>query len=93
MERDASLDEFLDTSPAGDDQSEAADTTDEQPSAAADQPAATTAEPDTGETTVEPAAVTARWDPDGEPCADCGEVVNRRWRDGEAFFCTDCKEW
>lgn len=36
---------------------------------------------------------TYRWTPGGEPCADCGDAVERRWRDGEAYVCADCKEW
>lgn len=43
---------------------------------------------------VEPAAATARVDPDGVACPDCGERVERRWRtdDGE-FVCAACTEW
>lgn len=40
-----------------------------------------------------PALGTYRWDPDGAPCAACGERAERRWRDGDAYVCADCKEW
>jgi hypothetical protein len=42
---------------------------------------------------VDPAVSTYRWSPGGEACADCGETVERRWLDGEAYVCGDCKEW
>jgi len=41
-------------------------------------------------------SVTMRWSGAGAPCADCGEGVARRWRDGDgdgAFVCADCKDW
>jgi hypothetical protein len=46
-----------------------------------------------GEETTEPSVPTMRWAEGGAPCADCGETVTRRWRDGEAFVCADCKDW
>lgn len=42
---------------------------------------------------VEPPATTYQWTPDGAACANCGAVVERRWRDDGAFVCADCKEW
>jgi len=54
----------------------------------------------------DPSRPTMRWSADGAACDDCGTVVSRRWRDGEAprasgsrssadatFVCADCKEW
>ena len=42
---------------------------------------------------VDPAVSTYRWSPEGAACADCGQTVERRWLDGEAYVCGDCKEW
>ena len=39
------------------------------------------------------AVSTADWRPGGATCADCGAAVERRWRDGDALVCVDCKEW
>jgi hypothetical protein len=36
---------------------------------------------------------TMRWSADGAPCDACGATVERRWRDGDAVVCADCKEW
>jgi hypothetical protein len=55
----------------------------------------------------EPPSVTYTSSPDGEPCAVCGETVEKRWRAGEggvsgdrdgvddpdALVCPDCKQW
>ncbi|MEF8801667.1 MAG: hypothetical protein V5A38_02900 [Halolamina sp.] len=55
----------------------------------------------------EPPSVTYTSSPDGEPCAACGETVEKRWRAGEggvsgdregvddpdALVCPDCKQW
>lgn len=48
---------------------------------------------DPGEGGVAPAAPTATWTPDGAACADCGAVVGRRWRDGDALVCAACRGW
>lgn len=42
---------------------------------------------------VQPAVPTSEWTPDGATCAECDVVVERRWRDGGALVCTDCKDW
>jgi hypothetical protein len=42
---------------------------------------------------VEPPTTTYRWTPDGAACEECGAAVERRWRDGNAFVCGNCKEW
>ena len=37
---------------------------------------------------------TYTWDPAGVACADCGTIVERRWRDDDdRFVCTECKAW
>jgi len=47
-----------------------------------------------GESAIEPATATARVDPEGAACPECGERAERRWRtdDGE-FVCAACKGW
>lgn len=40
-----------------------------------------------------PAPITCEWRPDGSACEACGATVERRWRDGDARVCADCKEW
>ncbi|MFB6266441.1 MAG: hypothetical protein ABEI31_02175 [Halodesulfurarchaeum sp.] len=32
-------------------------------------------------------------DPIGSTCEACEEVVTRRWREGDAWVCVDCKTW
>jgi len=46
--------------------------------------------PDPG--AVEPAVPTATWRA-GRSCEACGVAAERRWRDGDALVCADCKEW
>jgi len=41
----------------------------------------------------DPATATSTWHADGAACDRCGERVERRWRDGEAFVCADCASW
>ena len=50
---------------------------------AADQPASA----------VDPATATYAWTPGGEPCAACGDRVERRWHSPAGLVCPDCKEW
>jgi len=79
---DRSLDEFA----TGVDSEEGADvdgTGDSDP--APNDTASTEASPD-------PATPTMRWAVDAI-CDDCAGAVSRRWRDGDAFVCADCKEW
>ncbi|WP_134668807.1 DUF7573 domain-containing protein [Halorussus marinus] len=77
MTEDASLDAFA---ASGEDDA-GSDASDGESSAAADAPS------------VEPARSTYAWSPRGGECADCGESVERRWRDDGALVCGDCKEW
>jgi hypothetical protein len=81
---DASLDDFV----GGDGNSDDATTPDDETGVADDD--GVTNPPTDG---VEPTTTTATWSPTGAACADCGTVVERRWRDDERFVCVDCKEW
>ncbi|WP_336336465.1 DUF7573 domain-containing protein [Haloarcula brevis] len=42
---------------------------------------------------VDPAVTTYAWSPEGAACADCGEVVERRWTQGGVLVCGACKSW
>jgi hypothetical protein len=64
----------------------AAETT---PDDAGDEDDATALDPDA----VDPATVTYQSTPAGASCDRCGAHVERRWRDGDAYVCVDCKEW
>lgn len=79
-----SLDEF--DGSADDDESDASDETETVDRDAVD------ADPHSP-TDVAPAVATMRFSPDGAACDDCGVTVTRRWRDGDAFVCADCKAW
>ncbi len=52
---------------------------------------------ETQNTAVTAARPTMVWTPDGAVCADCGETVQRRWRettdDTERLVCRACKPW
>jgi hypothetical protein len=41
----------------------------------------------------EPTLATTAYDSDGADCEACGATVTRRWRDGDALVCGECKEW
>jgi hypothetical protein len=41
----------------------------------------------------EPMLATTTYDSDGAHCEACGATVTRRWRDGDALVCGECKEW
>ena len=36
---------------------------------------------------------TSAWTSEGAPCASCGAVVERRWRQNDTLVCRDCKDW
>lgn len=42
---------------------------------------------------VELAVSTYAFAPDGAPCAACGAVVEKRWRDDGELVCPECKAW
>lgn len=48
---------------------------------------------DDGPDAVEPARATSAFDPSGRECEACGDRVERRWRDGDAMVCGECKDW
>jgi len=80
---DRSLDEFLDD--GGEPESEP-DESSEEPDQARS-PGTEASAPE------DPDPATARWTPDGEACASCGETVTRLWLDGGQRVCRDCKNW
>ena len=79
MDRDRSLDEFL-----------GADA-DEEPSDAGDTSMESDADA-THEDIPEPTLSTT-FVPEGADCEACGATVGRRWRDGDALVCGECKPW
>jgi hypothetical protein len=86
MAEDASLEDFLDSS----------ESEDEGNSGAGDDTAETEREtPDAEPSTdaVEPAVTTYAWSPEGAACAECGEVVERRWAQDGVLVCGACKCW
>jgi hypothetical protein len=42
---------------------------------------------------VSPAVATSTWHADGAECDRCGERVQRRWREADAYVCADCASW
>ena len=46
-----------------------------------------------GQAGVAPAVATSTWHADGAECDRCGEQVERRWREADAFVCADCASW
>lgn len=95
MDRDASLDDFLDTT---------SEETDETPEPNASEPenegAVAERDADPEPESVEPARSTGRWDREGAVCDACGTSVTRRWReasegetDTDSFVCVECKSW
>lgn len=94
MAEDASLDDFLDggdSEDEGDSGSASGDDTGETESETTDAEASTDAE--AASDAVEPAVTTYAWSPEGAACAECGEVVERRWTQGGVLVCGACKSW
>ncbi|GGK56967.1 DUF7573 domain-containing protein [Haloarcula sebkhae] len=89
MAEDTSLEDFLDAGDESEDEGEsgtsAEDNTTETESDAPDTEASTDA--------VDPAVTTYAWSPDGAACAECGEVVERRWTQDGHLVCGACKSW
>ncbi|PSQ37959.1 hypothetical protein BRD13_08180 [Halobacteriales archaeon SW_5_70_135] len=69
--------------PAGDDSDGDADA-----DADADTASAAEREPE-----VTPARATYEWSSRERACESCEASVRRRWRDGTAMVCRDCKSW
>jgi len=88
MAEDASLDDFLDAS--GESEEEETGTSGGDGTAETEREA-----PDTEASTdaVEPAVTTYAWSPEGAACAECGEVVERRWTQDGVLVCGACKSW
>ena len=86
MSEDRSLDDFA---PGADGASESADSDDPT----ADETPADSDAPNDDAETVVPATATSTWHADGADCDRCGERVERRWRDDDAFVCADCAPW
>ena len=72
----------------GDDTAAAA--SDDERDVGGDDPASTGA---VDTVTVDPATTTCAWTADGEPCASCGDLAERRWRGEAGLVCPDCKDW
>jgi len=89
MAEDASLEDFLDAGDESEGEGESSTATGgdtaETESEASDSEASTDA--------VEPAVTTYAWSPEGAPCAECGEVVERRWTQDGLLVCGACKCW
>lgn len=106
MGEDASLDEFLSDDGGSDAESESAvdEATEESVAGATDEAAGSDTESDgsvtakvggsaSAKTDQQPATTTYAWDGDGAACAECGEVVERRWEQAGALVCVACKAW
>jgi len=89
MAEDASLDDFLDASDESEDEGDGG-------TPAGDNTAETEGEAPAAEASagaVEPAVTTYAWSPEGAACAECGEVVERRWTQDGQLVCGACKSW
>ncbi|MFB6222456.1 MAG: hypothetical protein ABEH86_02130 [Haloarcula sp.] len=100
MGEDASLDDFLDVD--GDSESGSASDRDNTGGKDADSGSAGVGDTndngesvDSGHSTgaVEPAVTTYAWSPEGEICPECGDVVERQWRQDGQLVCSACKAW
>lgn len=90
MNRDRSLEEFLDAESAPD--PAAADATASAAGEEREAGRSGDADPAAG-LAVRPARSTMDWTPGGADCEACGASAERRWRDGERLVCEACKEW
>jgi hypothetical protein len=87
--KETSLDEFFDddtdvSEPSASGDSEPSVSGDSEPSVSGDSEPSVSGEPD---------PATARWTPECEACASCGDTVNRLWTDEGQRVCRDCKSW
>ncbi|NLV05193.1 hypothetical protein GOC83_03440 [Haloarcula rubripromontorii] len=89
MAEETSLEDFLDAGDESEDEGvngvSAGDETTETESEVSDAEVSTDG--------VEPAVTTYAWSPEGAPCAECGEVVERRWTQDGILVCGACKSW
>ena len=104
MDRDASLDDFLDTASSEEPDETPETDASETEGGVADRDAEPETESGNGDAvpetqTVEPARSTGRWDPVEGVCDACGASVAGRWRETAAdesedtFVCVECKSW
>lgn len=97
MARESTLDEFLGGSERRDDAGADASRTGDAPDGTDRRSDPGTEDGETAEAPAvgdaDPAPITCEWTPDGAACEACGATVARRWRDGDARVCADCKEW
>jgi len=80
MDRDATLEDFLDPGERSSPETGTGESADEAQSDEI---------PDIEEVT----APTMSHRPGSGTCAVCGAIVERRWRDDERLVCSDCKSW
>ena len=100
MPEDRSLDDFAGTDAAAESGTDAAaesgaDAAESGADAAADAEPGDPASDDAADSdsAVDPAVATSTWHADGAACDRCGERVERRWREADAFVCADCASW
>ena len=96
MTEDRSLDDFAGADDDGDEESTEAGSDDaENGSVDAENGSvdAADASDSADERGVDPAVATSTWHADGAECGRCGERVERRWREEDAFVCADCASW
>ena len=101
MAEDRSLDDFAAADDDGDgsaepgtDDAEGELVDPEEDPADPDDPVDAADAPDVdGQSDVAPAVATSTWHADGAECDRCGERVERRWREADAFVCADCASW
>jgi len=97
MDRDATLEDFLDPGDGGSSDAVTGGSTDEkQDDDAPDTEARGDDAPDTevrDDGAPGTASSTMHYRPSGGACAICGTVVERRWRDDDGLVCRDCKAW
>ncbi|RLM67935.1 hypothetical protein DVK05_08885 [Halorubrum sp. Atlit-8R] len=98
MAEDRSLDDFAAADGDADESAESgtddAESDPEEDPADADDAVDAADAPDVDDRSdVDPAVATSTWHADGTECDRCGERVERRWREADAFVCADCASW
>lgn len=97
MGNDRSLEDFLGGGDADEGDADADESTGDIETGESDdvasEPSDSETEPPSDAAAVAPATPTYRWSPDGAACDECGDTVEKRWRDGGRFVCIECKEW
>ncbi|KAA9399632.1 hypothetical protein Har1130_00840 [Haloarcula sp. CBA1130] len=88
MGEDASLEDFVGSSESKDESESETSTGDDTAGTESQTP-----DSDASADTVEPAVTTYSWSPEGAACAECDEVVERRWMQDGQLVCGACKSW